>query len=293
LACVLKVSHQNLTGFNNMDWKAILDFKLYGSGDSAVTLGTIVIIFISLLILYLISVRLKKYLIGKVFVKYKWDPGESQAFGTIIQYTFIIIGGFSIIMASGIDLSGIGLIAGALGIGVGFGLQNIASNFISGVIILFERHIKVGDRIEVGNVAGNIIKISPRATTVITNDNIAIIVPNSEFINGRVINWSLQNKMVRFNFMVSVSYDVDLAVVRKLLLEVARENDGVLKDPSPDVLFDSFMESNIQLNLRVWSSRYSNTPKVLQSQLYYSVYATFKEHGIKISYPKREFIVER
>jgi small-conductance mechanosensitive channel len=276
-----------------MDWKEIWNFTLYGSGDTSVTLGDIVIIFLSLLLLYLCSVRLKKYLIGRVFVKYKLDPGESQAFGTISQYTFIIIGAFTIVMASGIDLSGIGIIAGALGIGVGFGLQNIASNFISGVIILFERHIKVGDRIEVGNVAGNIIKISPRATTVITNDNIAIIVPNSEFINGRVINWSLQNKVVRFNFMVSVSYDVDLALVRKLLLDVAKENDGVLKDPPPDVLFDSFMESNIQLNLRVWSSRYCNTPKVLQSQLYYSVYATFKEHGIKISYPKREFIVER
>ncbi|MBK9272551.1 MAG: mechanosensitive ion channel [Saprospiraceae bacterium] len=264
------------------------NFKLFVSGENNITVGVVVTFIASLILLIFITTRLKKFLVTRIFVKYNMDQGTSQAMASIIQYLVVILGTVIIVHNSGINLTALGLLAGALGIGVGFGLQNIASNFISGVIILFERPIKVGDRIEVGNVVGNIIKISARATTVITNDNIAIIVPNSEFVNGKVINWSLNNRIVRFNFMVMVSYKEDPAKIKKLLLEVASQNEGVLRDPPPDVLFDSFLENNLQFNLRVWSTKYSDTPKVLQSQLYYSIYEKFAEEAVSISYPQRE-----
>lgn len=272
-----------MTNFNE-----IWNFKIFGSGDNIVTLGTVLILILYLVVLIFIANKFKKLLVHRVFKRPHFDIGTSQAMASILQYVFVILGAIIIIHNSGINLSSLGLLAGALGIGIGFGLQNITSNFISGVIILFERPIKVGDRIEVGNVVGNILKISPRATTIITNDNLAIIVPNSEFINGRVINWSLHNRTVRFNFMVSVSYKEDPTRIKKLLLEVASDNEGVLKDPQSDVLLDSFLDNNIRFNLRVWSSTYSDTPGVLQSQLYYAVYEKFKENGISISYPQRD-----
>ena len=121
----------------------------------------------------------------------------------------IIIGSIVIIQSAGIDLSALSLLAGALGVGIGFGLQNITNNLVSGIIILFENPIKVGDRIEVGDISGDVVNISVRATTILTNDNISIIVPNSEFISNTVINWSHNDRNIRFNVPVGVSYNED------------------------------------------------------------------------------------
>ncbi len=174
------------------------------------------------------------------------------------------------------------------GIGIGFGLQNITNNFVSGLIILFERPIKVGDRIEVGNVAGDVVNISARATTVVTNDNIAIIVPNSEFTSSTVINWSYTDRDVRFNIPVGVSYSSDPEVVGKLLLEVAHDHAGVLKEPKPDVLFEEFGESSLNFVLRVWTRDYTTRPGVFKSELNYRISKKFKEHGIEIPFPQRD-----
>ncbi|MBN2805052.1 MAG: mechanosensitive ion channel, partial [Prolixibacteraceae bacterium] len=187
-----------------------------------------------------------------------------------------------------IDLSAIGILIGALGIGIGFGLQNITNNFISGIIILFERPVKVGDRVEVDDLAGNIVKISARATTIITNDNIAVIVPNSDLTSKRVINWSHNNRNVRLQFPVGVSYKEDPEKIKMLLTEVALENQGVLTDPPPSVLFDSFGESSLDFVLMVWTAEFSDIPMVLKSQLYYAIFKKFKEHQIEIPYPQHD-----
>ncbi len=227
-------------------------------------------------------------LVKKVFARYNMDVGVSQAVATIIRYVLVTLGFVIILQSVGINLSTLGILIGALGIGIGFGLQNVTNNFISGIIILFERPVKVGDRIEVGDVAGNIIKISARSTTIITNDNIAIIVPNSEFTGSTVINWSHNDRNVRFNFPVGVSYNEDPENIRKLLLEVANNHPGVLKNPPPDVLFDDFGDSSLDFNLRVWTFDFSDRPKVLKSQLYYEIFKKFKEHGVEIPFPQRD-----
>ena len=200
----------------------------------------------------------------------------------------IIIGAFIIIQNVGINLGSLNVLAGALGVGIGFGLQNIANNFISGLIILFERPIKVGDRIEVGSVQGDVIKVSARATTVNTNDNISIIVPNSEFINQRVINWSHNDRSIRFHVPVGVSYNEDPAKIKKILLSVAEKNSDVLKRPAPDVLFVEYADSSLNFDLMIWTSTYINKPTVLKSQLYYEIFERFKEHGVEIPFPQRD-----
>ena len=215
-----------------------------------------------------------------------------MAMGTIVRYVLIVIGFIIIIQYIGVDLSVLTIIAGALGVGVGFGLQNITNNFVSGIIILFERPIKVGDRIEVGNVSGDVIRISMRSTTIITNDNISIIVPNSEFISSKVINWSHTDRNVRFNFPVGVSYNSDPERVRKILMEVAEENEGVLKNPAPDVLLEEYGDSSINFTLRVWTNEYITRPNILKSQLYFLAFKKFKEAGIEIPFPQRDIHVK-
>lgn len=178
--------------------------------------------------------------------------------------------------------------AGALGVGLGFGLQNVASNFISGLIILFERPIKVGDRVEVGQVLGDVRRIGARATTIVTNDNIAIIVPNSDFITERVTNWSFGSRHVRIGISVGVSYTSDPVLVRRLLLEAAGRQPGVLDEPKADVMFSGFGESSLDFELRVWTLEFIQAPTVLRSQLNFVIWEAFKAAGIEIPFPQRD-----
>jgi small-conductance mechanosensitive channel len=271
------------------DWlKAVLNVVIFPLGDNVFTVKTLLVLTISLFLLFFLSAKLKVLMLKRVFPRYKMDPGVSLSIATIVRYLIVTFGFIVILQTTGIDLSALGILMGALGVGIGFGLQSITNNFISGIIILFERPIKIGDRIEVDDVAGNIVSISARATTIITNDNIAVVVPNSDFINSTVINWSLNDRNVRFNFPVGVSYKEDPAHIKKLLLEVAVANPGVLNTPPPDVLFDEFGESSLNFILRVWTTEFSDKPKVLKSQLYFSIFEKFSEHGIEIPFPQHD-----
>lgn len=227
-----------------------------------------------------------------VLAKSSLDLGTRTAIGTITRYSIILIGLMIILQTVGIDLSTITVLAGALGVGIGFGLQNITNNFVSGIIILFERPIKVDDRIEVGNITGDVVRISMRATTIVTNDNISVIVPNSEFISSKVINWSHNDRNVRFNIPVGVSYKEDPQKVKELLLSVANDNDAVLKEPLPDVIFSEFGDSSLNFVLRVWTSTLIQAPKVLKSQLYFEIFKRFSEVGIQIPFPQRDLHIK-
>ena len=257
-------------------------------GKTEITLWTIVYFLFLTIILFYVTGKLRKWVVYRLLAKSKIDLGIRIATGTIIRYIILAIGLIIVLQTVGLDLSTLTILAGALGIGIGSGLQNITNNLVSGIIILFERPIKVGDRIEVGKIAGDVKRISMRSTTILTNDNISIIVPNSEFISSTVINWSHIDRNIRLNFPVDVAYDEDPQVVKKLLLEVAAENSGVLKEPKSDVLFDKFGESSLVFNLRVWTREYINRPGVLRSQLYYAIFDKFKKHGIKIPFPQRD-----
>ena len=261
---------------------------MFHLGDSQFTTKTFLLLVLSLFLLFYISSKIRKFLIKKVFSRYGLDIGVSQSIATIVRYLLIILGLIIIFQTSGINLSALGLMVGALGVGIGFGLQSITNNFISGIIILFERPIKVGDRIELDDLAGNIVEISARATTIITNDNIAVIVPNSDFINSRVINWSHNNKEVRLNFPVGVSYKEDPAKIRTLLLEVVAQNNGVLNTPEPYIRFEGFGESSLDFNIMVWTSEYTDRPNILKSELYYEIFAKFKENNVEIPFPQRD-----
>lgn len=268
--------------------REFLNVPLMTIGNTQVTLWVIVYFIVLVFILLYVTAKLRKWVVYQLLANSKIDLGVRVAAGTIFRYLILTIGFIIVLQTVGIDLSTLTILAGALGIGIGFGLQNITNNLVSGIIILFERPIKVGDRIEVGEVSGDVVKISMRSTTILTNDNISIIVPNSDFISSTVINWSHIDRNIRLNIPVSVSYKEEPKKVKKILQEVALENEGVLKEPKPDVLFDEFGDSALIFNLRVWTSKYINRPGVLRSQLYYSIFEKFKEHGIEIPFPQRD-----
>ncbi|WP_252936016.1 mechanosensitive ion channel family protein [Roseivirga pacifica] len=268
-----------------------LNFKLNASSDNPIAFFDLLRVLFFFVLLIFFSGKLKTIFVKQILSRYSDDIGVSQSIGTIIQYVAILLGGLLIIQNT-INLGSLNVLAGALGVGLGFGLQNIANNFVSGLIILFERPIKVGDRIEVGNVSGDVVKVSSRATTVNTNDNISIIIPNSEFISKQVINWSHNDRNIRFHIPVGVSYNEDPAQIKKLLMEVAEKHPDVLKRPKPDVLFTEYADSSLNFDLMVWTSSYISKPIVLKSQLYYLIFEKFKEHNIEIPFPQRDLHIK-
>ena len=274
---------------NFIDWlEELLNISLINLGESKLTIGLLLTLIFSFIALFVISEWLRRLLVNKILKRYDITTGTRQSIGTMVKYILILAGIFSILQTNGIDLSAFGVLAGAIGVGIGFGLQNVTNNFISGLIILFEQPIKVGDRIEVGDVTGDVIKISARSTMIVTNDNITIIVPNSQFIDSQVINWSHSDRMVRFNFPVGISYKENPQRVKEILLDVAKKNPGVLNTPETDVLFSDYGDNSINFTLRVWTSEYINRPNVLKSQLYYEVFKRFGEEGIEIPFPQRD-----
>jgi small-conductance mechanosensitive channel len=203
-------------------------------------------------------------------------------------YIFIAIGFYVALKLVGIDLSSLAVVAGAIGVGLGFGLQNIISNFVSGLIILAERPISIGDRVELGEVAGLVTRIRLRSTTIVTNDNITIIVPNSNFISNKVTNWSYGDPKVRIRLPVGVAYGTDPERLRRLLIEVANEHPMVLRDPAPELFFSGFGDSSLSFELAVWTAEMTSKPRRFRSELNYAVERKLRENQIEIPFPQRD-----
>ncbi|MEM6829340.1 MAG: mechanosensitive ion channel domain-containing protein [Bacteroidota bacterium] len=282
---------QTISGFF-LELGEVFTTSLFSLGKSEISLGTILYLTLAFILLSYLSKRFKRFLVNKILKKTNLDSGPRNTIGMVARFILVFVGAIVIIQGAGIDLSSLSLLAGALGVGIGFGLQNITDNFISGIIILFEEPIKVGDRIVVGDTEGDVTSISVRATTILTNDNISIIVPNSEFISSRVINWSHNDRNIRINIPVGVSYNEDPQEVKKILLQIADENVHVLKAPQPMVLFDEYADSSLNFTLAIWTSSHTDKPRILKSELYFSLFEKFKESGIEIPFPQRDIHIK-
>jgi small-conductance mechanosensitive channel len=265
----------------------VLDFPLLTLGSTTITVGSVLYLVVFLVLLIWASGLLRRIAVRLLQRGGKVEVGVAQAVGSIIRYVVVLAGLLVAIQTAGIDLTTLNVLAGAVGLGVGFGLQTIASNFISGLILLVGRPIKVGDRIEVAGVEGDVIAIGARATTVLTNDNIAIIVPNSKFVSETVVNWSHNDRRVRFRIPVQVAYGSDLRLAEKLLIEVAKADPDILESPAPSVRFLEFGDSGLQLELRAWSTTLIHRKGLLVSKLNFGIYDAFARHGLEIPFPQR------
>ncbi|MGE5326303.1 MAG: mechanosensitive ion channel family protein [Deltaproteobacteria bacterium] len=257
-------------------------------GKVAITpiLVTKVVMFI--LVLTFVSHQARRLMQNEILVRTSMDLGQQFAVARITGYVIFVVGLVVGLETIGVDLSSLVVVGGALGVGVGFGLQNIVSNFVSGLILLVERPIKLGDRVDVGGTNGDVVRISGRSTWVRTNDNVVIIIPNSEFISNRVTNWTANDRQVRFAVPLGVSYSSNPEEVRQVLMDVALSHPDVMREPAPDVRFVDFGDSSLDFELRVWTITKVQSPQILISELYFRIFKAFGERGIEIPFPQRD-----
>ncbi len=216
-----------------------------------------------------------------------FNRGAQEAVAVIIKYSLIILGTLVVLQIWGLDISSLTILASALGVGIGFGFQDIAKNFGSGLVLIFERPIQVGDFIEVGTYMGTVERIGARSTLIRTLNNVSIIVPNSRFLETEVINWSHHNPVSRLKLPVGVAYGSDIDRVKLALLDATRDHEGVLPFPAPQILFKDFGESYLNFELLVWTKEPSKQ-YILKSDIYFRIEEIFRQRDIQIPFPQRD-----
>jgi len=247
-----------------------------------------------LILVVALQIMVKRILCRRVFPRFHVNPGLANAYATLLGYVIFFVGLFVItpVAFQGVSWATVSVILGAISFGVGFGLRNIADNFVSGLIILLERPIKVGDRITVDNTAGRVQSIRARSATIRTNDNIEVIVPNSRFIAESVINWSHRDEMVRFRIPVGVHYKSHVPQVREVLEKAAAQCGDVLPDPPPEAKFMEFGDSSLNFEVWVWTVKQTHRPSAFRSEINYLIWGALKEAKIEIPFPQRDLYVK-
>jgi small-conductance mechanosensitive channel len=264
----------------------------YNMGTITFTVGAILTFILILTVSYLIT-RFISFLFddGGVSLKFLNVPkGIPAAISLVIRYFIIIFGIVLALSSLGIDLSKFNLMAGALGLGIGFGLQTIVSNFISGLILVFERPILPGDTVEVNNLLGTVNRIGVRSSTISTFDGAEVVVPNNNLIANDLINWTLSNNIRRVEILIGTTYGSDPNEILKILSEVANEYEDVLKDPPPSALLNEFGDSSLNFRLLFWVP-YEIGLRA-KSDVAINVYNRFKELGVEIPFPQQDIHIK-
>ena len=220
------------------------------------------------------------------------ESGVRGSIATISRYVVLTTGILITLDTVGISLSSLTALGAVLMVGIGFGLQNIAQNFISGLIILFERPIKVGDHVTVNGVSGRVYEVGARSTLLHTRDDVAIIVPNSQFISEQVVNQSFTGEKMRVHMDVGVAYGSDTKKVESILLDIASKNPSVLKNPEPKVFFQGFGDSSLDFSLSVWIDDIWEQKKIL-SDIRFSVDQNLRDSNITIPFPQRDVHIHK
>ena len=265
----------------------LLTTTLFQLQETQVSLLTLIIFFLFLVAFIVASRVIKGILLRRVLTRFEIESGLQYTLARISQYIVVTIGVLISFQFIGINLSSLAVIFGFLSVGIGFGLQNITSNFISGLIVLFERPISVGDRVKVAGIEGDVLEINIRATKIRTLNKVSIIVPNSEFVSSNVINYSHGDPEFRLDVSVGVSYESDLDAVVKALKEVAEENKTALKNPEPQIHLVSFGDSSWDMELRVWIPDVKRYPFV-RNDINQAIVHKFREYDIEIPFPQRD-----
>ena len=256
-------------------------------GNVNVSLGDVVTFTVAIWAALLLSRLLRFVLEEDVFPRVSLPRGVSATLSMLLHYGILALGFLFALSAAGIEVSQFAIVAGALGVGIGFGLQNVVNNFVSGLILVFERPVKIGDTIEVGQLMGEVRHIGIRASTVRTFDGAEVIVPNGQLIAGEVINWTLSDRVRRIKIPVGVAYGTDPRRVLDLLVEVARGHRDVLPQPAPNALFRGFGASSLDFELRFWTGKFEAWPNV-QSEVTVEVHAALTREGIEIPFPQQD-----
>jgi small-conductance mechanosensitive channel len=256
-------------------------------GSLNVSLGDILAIAIAIWLTVLLSRFVRFMLAEDVFPRVQLPRGVGDSISKLVHYTILALGGIVALAAAGIEWQSFALIAGALGIGIGFGLQNLVNNFVSGLILIFERPIQLGDTVEFGDRLGVVKRIGIRSSTVRTVDGAEVIVPNGNLISAEVVNWTLSDRLRRLEIPVGVAYGSDIHRVLDILVEVAQKHPDVLEDPPPLGLFRGFGDSSLDFVAWLWTSNFDQWRRV-GSEVAVSIHDALAEAGITIPFPQRD-----
>ena len=268
---------------------ALNDILAFGFniGSQRISIGLMIAAVGTLYISFLLSWTLPKVLLDEKVAGAGLERGVRISIGRLIQYFVVFIGFLLTIMVLGLDLTKITIILSALGVGIGFGLQGIVNNFISGLILLFVRPVRSGDTIEMGEVWAEVKRIGLQSTNVKTFDESEMIIPNANLVSNEVTNWTLSNRLARLKIPVGVAYGSDIPLVIETLLACTKELDQIVKSPEPQVLFLSFGESSLDFELRVWIMDVEKR-WIVSSELHQKIDQKFREANIEIAFPQRD-----
>ena len=261
-------------------FESIIGFLTTGIAGSEFTPLRLLLVITLISALVWVTRRLTTWFVDRVLARRGVDVGLREALGAMLRYGIITLGGLVILQSAGINLTSLNVLVGAVGVGLGFGLQNVTSNFFSGLIILFERPIKIGQRVELAGAVGEVREIAARATTLVTDENVAIIVPNSQFIAERVTNWSRPAPLTAYTVTFYVAHSSDPELIRRVLLAAGAAHPDVLPEPAPEVEFVEAGLAGLRFQLQVWSTRHVKSPGKLKSDLNFDAWKQLTAAGV-------------
>lgn len=265
-----------------------LNQPLLEVGGATLTLWGVLKAVFTLVASFLVARLVAFRILSKVLSRTLSDRGIANAIATATYYALLIAGLSVLLSQIGISTTSLSVFAGALGLGLGIGLQDVAKNLVSGLVLLAARPIKPGDRIITEGLEADVEKIGPYFTSVRTVDDASVIIPNYDLLNSRLVNWTYESDARRFRIPIGVHYNSDPEQVRDVLLRVAREAPEVDDDPVAEVRLLQFGESSLDFELVVWSREMTYRPFQLRSRLNFAIHRAFRESGIEIPYPQRD-----
>jgi small-conductance mechanosensitive channel len=268
------------------DFKEVLEHKLLSIGGASVTIGSL-LVGASIALVAIIAANLLALSTRRLLAARGADPGAQFAFAKMVRYSVIAVGLVGACNTMGLRLDALLAASAVLVVGIGFGLQNIALNFVSGLILLVERPVRHGDFVKVGDIYGTVDDIGLRATHIISRDQVTIIVPNSALVTANVINHSRPTTNLRIRIAVGVDYAADPERVKRVLLDVARAEGGIMAEPAPEVRFEEFGDNAMLFSLLCWISHAREDLRV-SSSLRFAIDKAFRKEGIEIPFPRRD-----
>lgn len=270
----------------------VLNHPFLALGPASISLSVILKSAFLIWLIFVAAGLVTDFLQNRVLTRTRIDPNLAFAMMRFTKFFLFGIAVLIILDTAGVNLSALTIFGGALGIGLGFGLQNIANNLVSGWILLVDRSIKQGDVITVGDSYGWVVRLGARYIVVRTRDGVEKLIPNANLITSEITNWSHSDRAVRLHVKVGVSYDADPFKVRDLLLHVAGTHPRVLKKPQPNVLFVDFGDSSLEMEMRIWINDPEEGIESVRSAVRFDIWKAFKENGVQIPYPQRDIHIK-
>ena len=265
-----------------------MDYPLFHIGDTPVTAASLLVALAVLAGSYVLGRVLRSLIANRLLARTRLSPGIRYAFGRFAGYLVFVLGAAAALQTVGINATTLAAFGAAVGVGIGFGLQDLVKNFVAGLVILIERPFQVGDRIETEGISAQVAEIRSRATVLRTNDDVHLIVPNSKLTSETVVNRSYARPLYRTRVPVGVAYGVDPRAVERALLEAAAACPGSLADPAPAARFRGFGESALNFELLCWTNTMLQHPGHFVSDLNFEVHAALTRHGIEFPHPQMD-----